>query len=94
MNQFAIERLLTKVGHRPRLCANGELALAALAETPFDLVLMYPLLAKQIVDDFGITKGVCLDVGTGSAAVIIELAKITDLDMAFNLKKAVLRVAC
>jgi len=40
MNQFAIERLLTKVGHRPRLCANGELALAALAETPFDLVLM------------------------------------------------------
>ena len=44
--------------------------------------VMYPLLAKQIVDDFGITKGVCLDVGTGSAAVIIELAKITDLDMA------------
>jgi len=43
--------------------------------------VMYPLLAKQIVDDFGITKGVCLDVGTGSAAVIIELAKITDLDM-------------
>ncbi len=40
MNQFAIERLLTKVGHRPRLCANGELALAALAEASFDLVLM------------------------------------------------------
>ena len=51
--------------------------------TPLAGVLgMYPLLAKQIVDDFGITKGVCLDVGTGSAAVIIELAKITDLDMA------------
>lgn len=42
---------------------------------------MYPLLAKQIVDDFGIKKGLCLDVGTGSAAVIIELAKITDLSM-------------
>uniref|UniRef100_I2Q6Z5 Methylase involved in ubiquinone/menaquinone biosynthesis n=1 Tax=Desulfovibrio sp. U5L TaxID=596152 RepID=I2Q6Z5_9BACT len=42
---------------------------------------MYPLLARQIVDDFGITQGLCLDVGTGSAAVIIELAKITDLNL-------------
>lgn len=42
---------------------------------------MYPLLAKQIVDDLGVSEGVCLDVGTGSAAVIIELAKITPLAM-------------
>ncbi|WP_428561652.1 MAG: class I SAM-dependent methyltransferase [Solidesulfovibrio sp. DCME] len=42
---------------------------------------MYPLLARQIVDDCGVRQGLCLDVGTGSAAVIIELAKITDLDM-------------
>ena len=42
---------------------------------------MYPLLARQIVDDFGIRQGRCLDVGTGSAAIIIELAKITDLAM-------------
>lgn len=42
---------------------------------------MYPLLARQIVDDFGIREGVCLDVGTGSAAVLIELAKLTDLSM-------------
>jgi ubiquinone/menaquinone biosynthesis C-methylase UbiE len=42
---------------------------------------MYPLLARQIVDDFGIRDGVCLDVGTGSAAVIIELAKMTGLSM-------------
>lgn len=42
---------------------------------------MYPLLARQIVDDCGVRQGVCLDVGTGSAAVIIELAKITDLSM-------------
>ena len=42
---------------------------------------MYPLLAKQIIDDCGVTEGVCLDVGTGSAAVIIELAKITKLTM-------------
>ena len=42
---------------------------------------MYPLLAKQIIDDCGVTEGVCLDVGTGSAAVLIELAKITSLSM-------------
>ncbi len=42
---------------------------------------MYPLLARQIVDDCGVRRGVCLDVGTGSAAVIIELAKITELSM-------------
>ncbi len=36
---------------------------------------MYPLLARQIVDEFGITRGVCLDVGTGGAPVLIELAK-------------------
>ncbi|WP_300155180.1 class I SAM-dependent methyltransferase [Solidesulfovibrio sp.] len=42
---------------------------------------MYPLLARQIVEDLGVSEGVCLDVGTGSAAVIIELAKITPLSM-------------
>jgi ubiquinone/menaquinone biosynthesis C-methylase UbiE len=42
---------------------------------------MYPLLARQIVDEFGLRDGVCLDVGTGSAAVIIELAKLTDFSM-------------
>ncbi len=42
---------------------------------------MYPLLARQIVEDLGVSQGVCLDVGTGSAAVIIELAKITPLSM-------------
>ncbi|MYL85014.1 methyltransferase domain-containing protein [Desulfovibrio aerotolerans] len=39
---------------------------------------MYPLLARQIVDDCGIRTGVCLDVGTGGAPVLIELAKLTD----------------
>jgi len=55
---------------------------------------MYPLLARQIVDDFGVTKGVCLDVGTGSAAVCIELAKITDLTMiGLDAKPEVLELA-
>ena len=55
---------------------------------------MYPLLARQIVDDFGVTEGLCLDVGTGSAAVCIELAKITDLTMiGLDAKPEVLELA-
>ena len=42
---------------------------------------MYPLLARQIVEELGVRSGTCLDVGTGSAAVIIELAKIADFAM-------------
>ncbi len=47
------------------------------AEGPFKP--MYPLLAKQIVDDFGITKGICVDVGAGTGHLARELAKITQL---------------
>jgi len=55
---------------------------------------MYPLLARQIVDDFGIRDGLCLDVGTGSAAILIELAKITDLDLiGLDAEPAVLAMA-
>jgi len=42
---------------------------------------MYPLLAREILDDFGISQGQCLDVGTGGAPVLIELAKITGLSL-------------
>ena len=42
---------------------------------------MYPLLAKEIIDKYGILEGVCLDIGMGSAALSIELAKITDLEI-------------
>ena len=40
---------------------------------------LYPALAKQIVQDYGITKGVCVDVGGGCGSLAMELAKITDL---------------
>lgn len=43
--------------------------------------VMYPLLAKEIVKKYGVTKGVCLDIGAGSAALSIELSKITDLSI-------------
>ncbi|QGY40510.1 methyltransferase domain-containing protein [Pseudodesulfovibrio cashew] len=43
---------------------------------------MYPLLAREIVEEYGVTSGSCLDIGTGSAAMAIELAKLTDLQIA------------
>lgn len=42
---------------------------------------MYPLLARQIVEDFKVTQGRCLDIGTGGAPLLIELGKITNLDL-------------
>lgn len=40
---------------------------------------LYPALARQIVEDYGITEGVCVDVGGGCGSLAMELAKITDL---------------
>jgi SAM-dependent methyltransferase len=40
---------------------------------------LYPALAKQIVEDYGVTEGVCVDVGGGCGSLAIELAKITNL---------------
>ncbi len=47
------------------------------------LLPVYPLIAQQVVDDYGITEGICLDIGTGPGYVGIELAKITELEMYF-----------
>jgi ubiquinone/menaquinone biosynthesis C-methylase UbiE len=47
------------------------------------LAPVYPLIAQQIVDDYGITEGICLDIGTGPGYVGIELAKITGLEIYF-----------
>lgn len=44
---------------------------------------VYPLIAQQIVDDYQVTRGVCLDIGTGPGHVGIELAKITNLEIYF-----------
>lgn len=43
--------------------------------------VMYPLLARQFVEDYGVTRGRCLDIGTGGGPLLIELGKITDLEL-------------
>ena len=47
------------------------------------LMPVYPLIAQQILDDYQITAGICLDIGTGPGFLGIELAKITELEMYF-----------
>ncbi|MGQ9729992.1 MAG: class I SAM-dependent methyltransferase [Candidatus Zipacnadales bacterium] len=40
---------------------------------------VYPALAQQIVQDYGVTEGVCVDMGGGCGSLGIALAKITNL---------------
>lgn len=44
-----------------------------------DFAPVYPALAQQIVQDYGITEGVCVDVGGGTGHLAMELAKQTKL---------------
>lgn len=55
---------------------------------------VYRLLARQIYGDYGINKGVCIDVGCGPCGLSIELAKITDLQFyALDIDPAVFPIA-
>ncbi|WP_027177846.1 class I SAM-dependent methyltransferase [Maridesulfovibrio bastinii] len=42
---------------------------------------MYPLLARELVEKYDLKDGRCLDIGTGSGALAIELAKLTTLSI-------------
>lgn len=48
-----------------------------IAKTAFAPV--YPCIAGQIKDKFGITQGICVDIGSGPGSLAIEMARITDL---------------
>jgi ubiquinone/menaquinone biosynthesis C-methylase UbiE len=40
---------------------------------------VYPYLAEQIKNKFGITEGICVDVGSGPGSMAIAIARITNL---------------
>jgi SAM-dependent methyltransferase len=40
---------------------------------------VYPAFARQLVADYGITKGVCVDVGGAEGSLAVQLAKLTEL---------------
>jgi SAM-dependent methyltransferase len=55
---------------------------------------IYPALARQIKEDYGITKGICVDAGAGPGYLSIELAKITELAVwAVDIDPAAVRIA-
>jgi ubiquinone/menaquinone biosynthesis C-methylase UbiE len=55
---------------------------------------IYELLAQQIIDDYEITVGKCLDVGTGEGNLGLEIAKRSDLHVyLLDIKEEVLRKA-
>lgn len=47
------------------------------------LLPIYPLLAQQFMDDYGLDDGVCLDIGTGNGYVGTEIGKITRMNIYF-----------
>jgi len=42
---------------------------------------IYPVIAKTILERFGITSGVCLDIGSGPASLAIAIAEQSDLSV-------------
>ncbi|MGD9160207.1 MAG: class I SAM-dependent methyltransferase [Desulfobacteraceae bacterium] len=65
-----------------------------LTEGYSELRPVYPLIAQQILDDYHIQNGICLDIGTGPGYMGIELAKISNLEVYFvDIKSDVLNKA-
>lgn len=44
---------------------------------------IYPLLIQQFVDDYNLSQGVVLDIGTGPGFLGLEMAKITNMKVVF-----------
>ena len=42
---------------------------------------VYRVLARQVVDDYKIRDGICIDIGSGTGGFGIEIAKITDMQV-------------
>ena len=46
---------------------------------PIHPPIVYSSLTRQVIDDYGVTQGVCLDIGSGRGFLGIELARKTNL---------------
>ncbi|MDG6256873.1 MAG: class I SAM-dependent methyltransferase [Methanomicrobiaceae archaeon] len=42
---------------------------------------IYPMIAQNIIDRFGITEGICIDLGSGPASLAIAVAAQSDLEV-------------
>lgn len=55
---------------------------------------LYPLIANQITEKFGIKEGIAIDVGTGPSSLSIALTKITNLKIyALDISKEMCQIA-
>lgn len=55
---------------------------------------IYPVIAKQIIEKTGITKGNCLDIGSGGGHLGLSIAKQTDMKITlFDKSKDALQIA-
>lgn len=61
---------------------------------PIHPLIVYSSLARQVIDDYGIIRGVCLDIGCGRGFFGIELARKTDLKVCLiDIRRSVLMEA-
>ena len=58
---------------------------------PLHPLIVYEALAKQVIEDYGVKEGFCLDIGSGVGMLGIELARRTRLDVVLvDIRKDVL----
>lgn len=55
---------------------------------------MYPLLIQQFLDDYDLSEGVAVDIGTGPGNLALELVKVTTMDLILvDVDQEALRIA-
>jgi len=66
-------------GNKKKSGKKGSGNMDEIAKTIFAPI--YPAIAENIIRRFGITKGVCIDIGSGPASLSIAVARISDLSV-------------
>lgn len=71
-----IERIIGRNGKKENISIDAQSYEKTVREV---FAPVYPVIAKQIKQRAGISRGLCLDVGAGTGHLGIEIAKITDM---------------
>jgi ubiquinone/menaquinone biosynthesis C-methylase UbiE len=66
-------------GNKKKFNKKGAGGMDEIAKTIFAPI--YPVIAQNIIDRFGITRGTCIDLGSGPASLAIAMAKRSDLSV-------------
>jgi len=71
------KKLVTNPENYSRFTREEALNYADVVQTMF--APLYPVLARVLIERFGITSGICIDIGSGTAALAMELAGNSNL---------------